>query len=551
MAGKPLVPQWLKSTRVTGLDQLGIQVVSIALYSDLLPGLTNVTDRIRYYSFYPWLLHRYATDVKVHDETTWQEHLRRAEFLLALIGRFHHRDSREGGEALVGADLANVALAEIAAKPRKTWRLSQWSAVANAGQKGSYFKNKNGGFGQYYRVQLASLGLLSFSDDSIGVKLTKGRGTTIARICDAQKGRPVFWKAVRDDKITLERIAAIAECLCPCAVVHHDEEREFLTEMLFGPDAQDLDGRFSRAESLRLLLAVLNHAKQPDSPVEHFRTVAYYHHDATARRFRPPTELAEVFGKWSIYETCELVNYALEIAFDALLHHLAEADGLDTDANRFIYKTTTEAFGVTSSELGLGTRRASWCKRTLGDILEEAQKRQLPLSDWHDDPWSEDNLIFELEDQPPLSRLARAFACLVAICARDRIPIHPFEAFPTVTPDWLSRHRVTLRTVSDRLTNRKNENAAKVFADLLQDFVVGQHLRVAMRKLKSVSQSTFKIAVEEGRFVWLENFEPTRTNPRLRQAFRFLRDLGFCFGESGGWKLSPQGKQRLRHVDVN
>src|SRR5690242_1546836 len=99
MASAKVIPHWLKSAHVTGLDQLGVQVVSIALYGDLLPGLTNVTDRIRYYSFYPWILHRYARDVGVIGETAWQEHLRRAEFLLALVGHAHHRENDQGGEA--------------------------------------------------------------------------------------------------------------------------------------------------------------------------------------------------------------------------------------------------------------------------------------------------------------------------------------------------------------------------------------------------------------------------------------------------------------------
>jgi hypothetical protein len=419
MARTTIIPQWLKSTHVTGLDQLGIQVVSIALYGDLLPGLTNVTDRVRYYSFYPWLLHRYASDVKKLDETTWQDHLRRAEFLLALVGRFHHQQDREGGEAIVGADQATKALAEIEAKPSKVWRISQWAAVANAGEPGSYFKNKNGGFGQYYRGQLASLGLISFSDDSLGIKLTKGKGTEIAQICDAQKGRAEFWRAVMADKITLKEIAAWGDCLCRCAVGGYEKEREFLVKLIFGPDERSSDAAFSRARTLRLLLAVLKQGKEVAEPVTRFRNLAYYEHDEKARRFRPPTDLADVFQKWSVYETCELVHYALEVAFDAILHHLAEFDIEDTQASRFISSTADAALSVTSSALGLGTRKSNWCDRTLRDIIDEARIRQKPLANWYDDPWSERNLIFDLDDQPPLIRLVRAFACLAAIRARS------------------------------------------------------------------------------------------------------------------------------------
>ncbi len=63
----------------------------------------------------------------------------------------------------------------------------------------------------------------------------------------------------------------------------------------------------------------------------HFRSLAYYEHDANAKRFRPPAELTDVFQKWSIYETCEFVHYTLEVAFDAILQHLPDADIVDTN----------------------------------------------------------------------------------------------------------------------------------------------------------------------------------------------------------------------------
>jgi hypothetical protein len=551
MVSTTITPRWLKSTHVTGLDQLGVQIVSIALYTELLPGLTNVTDRIRYYSFYPWLLHRYASDVKKLDETTWQDHLRRAEFLLALVGRLHHQETREGGEAIIGADQATKALAEIAAKPSKVWRLSKWSSVANAGQKGSYFKNKNGGFGQYYRGQLTSLGLISVSDGPLGIKLTKGLGTDVAHICDSQAGRAEFWKAVKQDRFSFNDLAAWGDSLCPCAVASFAEERDFLVKLLFGPDTPRSQAEYLRAQTLRLLLAVLKQPRTPDEldPVTHFRRLAYFEHDPNATRLRVPDDLVNVFHKWSIYETCEFVHYALEVMFAAALEHLTDVEGAATEANRFITDATHSALLVTSPDLGLGTRKALWCDRTLGDILDEAQARQKPLKQWATDPWSEAMLISNAGGQPPLSRLAFAFACLVAIYARNRIPAHPFQAFSTLAPEWVSRHKVTVETLSQYVGKHVDTNAAVAFAGLLSEFVIGQHLRVAMRKLRYQSQATFKLSLEDGRFIWLENVKPTFTNPRLRQAYRFLRDLGLCTGESAGWQLSNTGKMQLRQTD--
>ncbi len=234
-----------------------------------------------------------------------------------------------------------------------------------------------------------------------------------------------------------------------------------------------------------------------------FREIAYYGHDSDANPFRPPADLASVLQKWSIYETGEFVHYALEVAFDAVLKHLATVDAIDAAAGRFLTVTAQEALNVTSADLGLGTSNRAWCDRTLGDIIEEARVRQRSLDAWYNDPWSENNVILDLDDQPPLVHLGRAFACLVAIHVRDRLPPQPFEGFPSLSPDWLRRHNVTLATVNSYLSEKTTTNAALAYADFLKDYVVGQHLRVAMRKLRYESQSTFKLTIEDGRFVWI------------------------------------------------
>lgn len=50
------VPEWTARYVRGGLDPLGMQAGSIALYQTLLPGLSNVTNRMRYYGLYVWLV---------------------------------------------------------------------------------------------------------------------------------------------------------------------------------------------------------------------------------------------------------------------------------------------------------------------------------------------------------------------------------------------------------------------------------------------------------------------------------------------------------------
>lgn len=64
---------------IRGLDHLGVQAPCIALYGQLLPGITNVTDRARYYSFHPWILWAFERQYTDHSLDEFQRILRRAE----------------------------------------------------------------------------------------------------------------------------------------------------------------------------------------------------------------------------------------------------------------------------------------------------------------------------------------------------------------------------------------------------------------------------------------------------------------------------------------
>src|SRR5450631_1575984 len=55
-----VVPEWTRVLQKSGLDPLGLQAPSIRLYQALVPGISNVTPRTRYYGFYPWLSEEYA-----------------------------------------------------------------------------------------------------------------------------------------------------------------------------------------------------------------------------------------------------------------------------------------------------------------------------------------------------------------------------------------------------------------------------------------------------------------------------------------------------------
>ena len=81
---------WVKKIYHTkGLDPLGVQAPCINLYGRLLTGITNVTDRARYYSFYPWAVWAFDQIPGAKTIEGLTEWMRRADCLFSMIGIRH------------------------------------------------------------------------------------------------------------------------------------------------------------------------------------------------------------------------------------------------------------------------------------------------------------------------------------------------------------------------------------------------------------------------------------------------------------------------------
>lgn len=162
-------PVWTKAGSFTmGLDPLGLQATSIRIYQSLVPNVTNITNRLRYYAFFPWLIELYE---KLHhnaDPAKFATFVRRGEALYALATVVH---DTEGSDGLGGANWAFQRREEAKAngldlKPFTDDRTSSRT----------YLQATRGNFGAAYAPTLAEMGWLS---DSL-VPVTTGVGKEVA-----------------------------------------------------------------------------------------------------------------------------------------------------------------------------------------------------------------------------------------------------------------------------------------------------------------------------------------------------------------------------------
>src|SRR3954471_4260743 len=85
-----LVVGWLERPQLKiGLDNLGTQQPCIAIYTRLLPGVTNVTDRAAYFGFYPWFIRAFDTRYPDAPDPKFREMLRLADCVMTLVAERH------------------------------------------------------------------------------------------------------------------------------------------------------------------------------------------------------------------------------------------------------------------------------------------------------------------------------------------------------------------------------------------------------------------------------------------------------------------------------
>jgi hypothetical protein len=148
---------------IRGLDHLGVQAPCIALYGQLLPGITNVTDRARYYSFHPWVLWAFERRHADHSLDEFRRVLRRAECLFALVAIRHVRVLDDGDDGLHGG--AMVGCDKLLRIEEEGFALEDYAALEGPNR---YFKNKLGGLGPYYFGPLRDLRVLDHSPQGAG-----------------------------------------------------------------------------------------------------------------------------------------------------------------------------------------------------------------------------------------------------------------------------------------------------------------------------------------------------------------------------------------------
>lgn len=512
-------PFWAENSGfMTGRDPLGIQNSSITVYGRLLPGMTNLTLRIRYYGLYCWLLSEY--DKKTFkDEKKSLEHqynfIRRAELTIAYI--MLKFDSSQ--TSIIGSDFTNKNINEI--NDLGYFNIQKGADKYKETQKGSvYWDYVSGALGQYYAGSLISLGLIEISNKFF---LIKDKGLSLAVAFEKSislDSQALFLNVVEKGVLTLDQINKLKEFAIN-KITKGNEEWSFYNELLLHDDGSKFktsDGKLSskRKDSIKLYLEYFsNENHELPFPASQYELVD------------SDENTNETSIGWYYYFINEAIHYCIETIFWSML---VELDGKNIPIHDYINQIVKSALDQTNKDFGFIESQSVF------DILSTIQPVDLIV---------ELKSLEQLTKSPAYSKEALGFAIVLVLKIYVNIEgkLNKLSEFESL--NYLKNQKGIINEYLQTFVINFLDIEFRPYLERIVKNIINDHIATAYRKMGNGESNLLKFVVEDGTIGHIQTMPPKFTNPRLRTLNNFLVDLNYINNEG---ELTAEGNELLIHI---
>lgn len=499
ISGRPI---WTRLEEKRGIDPLGMQSTSVSIYQGLVPGLSNVTLRMRYYGLYAWLTKRYARDVGSTAVVDWQRYLRRAEALYALAAKHNTGDQGVAGSLWAGRALAKSGAVTFAANTDPTSGEPQ------------YLKQKFGAFGAAYGSQLEEIGILFYPEHEIPVptKLV-GNGLADAFADSLGEAEDLFLECAHRGRVSRAQLEAMA-AIVPSAIAKSSDERRRYEDILFARGQQPRTGDIRRQRTLGLVLQVANELGRRPS-VSEVRWALYSGCADSERMSSVSPEQERHRLSWEIYQANDLAQVCLSAVFKFTLDVLGSYESgmplehLVGEVTRRIVSAMKPAPATWQHLVeSLKVAPNAWSQEDLnsdfmltGATLEATDPRSVCDADGAAD-------ALRL-----LATVYKRFSPLTEVVEQE---LQGVSDGPFVQ---------SLLTEIKYLASAANDPFEDTLRTLIRTRILDRHLWVAIQKLRFQKDYTFLFEADNGRVRLRQKDSPVLTTPRLGPALTFLGDI--------------------------
>jgi hypothetical protein len=503
---------------ITGLDPLGLQVASEATYAMLLPGISNLTNRMRYYGFYCWLLDKY---VGIYIEVNSQEQyrfIRRGELMLALIMQSEFPSITQVTGSFYARRLIDT-------ETKSYYDLSK-GADRDKGDD-VYWKFPSGAFGQYYYGAMQAIGLVGLAQEEDGDTIfvtTKTNpsqtvcGSDIAKSFEDnldQKAISLFIDNIKTGRLNKSDIEFLAKSFQVKGVPSNNAEwscyKSILLDRNFPPDDNEDDFTWTRSQTIGSLL---EYSQQINDGLLNWNAWVNSCYSEKITDNNPEVFFRDAKVGWYYYKLNEYWHYAAGAIFWAILFELKTLN-YEPAAMEFVERFSDD----TTKQL---------CK------VEKTLKAKDPFDvEVFNTKLDEEELLNEINDciksKDSIKTSSYGIILLFKLIKDNLSYFEPLQ-------DYLSHHRLyrdgDVVTGLQSLLSSSELPLHKIVHSIIHKRIVYRHQIVALRKMGNSNTATFKFLIEDERLRVLELFPPRFTSPRLNALNNLLYDLGVVDDEN-------------------
>lgn len=542
-------PHWteIEYKRGGGRDFLGVETLSEAILSDLLPGINNQTRRARYYSFWAWVLRDFILDPDAkHTQAGFYAWLRQREDALILAYLAHGcgggaAGTEQGNRVWGGGEANSYPL--------------DWKSLLSV---------DGGGYQLYYRGALQEMNIISRNEDSPHDSLTKTVGLGLAdAYAESVTGTHYVCQYLDATRLRKADIEDFAQQGCLCQVSQHEEERRRLIDAFFRFDTPD---RFAlrRLASLCLFLDIIGQSNGQPLYEAAFRGALYVWSFKDHHAYLPEGNLLNPAQHWRVFQLRQYYVFAIESLWSLFLDRvgieaLSGEEYLTWLLDEWDLAALAEEFNIVLPLADARELKLSALYEAVRDALPSGALDPGPVALQTD--LNERTLTWHIRrERSSLNaqvRAGRALLMLALIYWRCQ----PWRSGPgwKYASDRYGAGRLPIESYLRHVGRAFQEGwtLARWLGWFHHRYLWLQHRRVVLEKLISRRQETAKFEVIEDtgangdqtrtpRFRGIGTDEPKMNAPRFPSALGIMTDLGLVEPiQDNGYRLRPDGAALL------
>jgi len=487
-------PLWTTTDfkKISGEDHLGIKYVSVSISDRLQSGITTITPRARYWSFFTWVLHDFIQQNKGLQNkdlsiNAFREYLKRQEwyFILANIAEGEVKGAMPSG--LMGVT-----------KGRKLWDSNDNSIQCQY----DYLANSFGGYSIYGNV-IKILGLIRTGDIEKGIEIDRITPTGL-RLAKAFKdeisGTEYYNKWRYSDKPVPKEVLLEYGNKASLSNLNPDsKDLPILKEIFLQDDAKE-ENHLLRTLSLKYYIEIIKTRGLVNNR-KIWRKIMY---DQLSPRGEASVlinrELRNVAIGWEIFHGRQIFTFSLETIWSYMLevlarHSYSEKDLVDKLLN----------------DLGINL-----LDRKIQSIITE-----LPL-----DIGSREDFVVKMRKQGGTSIEYILNPLLVMLDVYYRfLDRDDFTELHDELMNYGENDNISLKKWA-RDVERFASGSVKEFLEyIIRYYVIKQHQKVALNKVLTTKNETYHFSENNGLLFHIKSDTPSFSALRIEQGVSILKDL--------------------------